>query len=429
MKSEKEIWVDYYNIFLDIKKKLEIEMEWFAIDSCQLLNVMLPYLESIVANGKIIEEKIQMPEILFISKELCISYIKTISELSFSNNLDEIEYWLKEFIQEIQKYIQENKIETLVSELSDCIDWITKDEILTYYEKYIDLWYHEISSLILKEQELKNNIPDTDKQSFFENYPEFEDLVDKDGLTNISLLECEISRYWIYYKDYFLYFDEQIWMISSWYYFFHEFFSAKWHYSNKTHFKLSLNFDKIISRNKYKQLNRFWWYHYWPDFKLESFFTKADKIEFTRKIRLNPKFDNYSWYKIFATEFCIDQRDNSFLIEEIWEKIFKEYFLNRLIHSEFDLENSSISHFDGSILFYDKSSLEIRQNVTLDKRPKLSKKKKKLFRIDWKLEFEDFKKILFAFYFWNEMILEYFDFDEYKKTYSHILDYENWIDY
>jgi hypothetical protein len=53
-----------------------------------------------------------------------------------------------------------------------------------------------------------------------------------------------------------------------------------------------------------------------------------------------------------------------------------------LIHSEFDIKEQKIKHFDGSILFYDFENLNKRKDVLLSTYPKLSDNKYKLFRID-----------------------------------------------
>ena len=103
--------------------------------------------------------------------------------------------------------------------------------------------------------------------------------------------------------------------------------------------------------------------------------------------------------------------------------------MNRLIHSEFNTQFKTINHFDGSVLFYEKIALEKRKSVLLSSRPKLSKSKQKLFRIDGKIGFESYKNILLRFFSGNELLLEYFDIDEYKQTYKDILDYKNGVDY
>jgi len=81
------------------------------------------------------------------------------------------------------------------------------------------------------------------------------------------------------------------------------------------------------------------------------------------------------------------------------------------------------------MLYYERDNLEARKSELLSNRPKLSKTKQKLFRIDGEIDFESYKNILLGFFIGNELVLEYFDFNEYKETYKDILDYDNGIDY
>lgn len=428
--DKKEIILKYYNDILKLKDDLDNEMEWFMIESISSVAIILAHLKCMADYNDLIKDKIFLSPYSFnYDKIITQEIINKIYRIRNEDNIKEIEKGLSEIYLSIIKHINENKFENLFWQLWDCISWITKKEVENFQLVNPELKYNELMDKILREQELKNKTPNITKEEFFEKYPEFFESIDKDWLVNISNLEINWNKEWFYYKDYFIYYDDlflKLWIINSFIYEYLPFYNKSKSYLQ---FKIKVNLDKIICKSNYKELMLLWWMYFWPEFSIDKFFTKSDKTLLIRKQRLNPKFSKYFWNNLTFTDFYIDQINNSFLIEEIWENKYNDIYLNRLIHSEFDINKEKIKHFDGSVLFYDFDNLNKRKEVLLSTYPKLSNSKYKLFRIDWLLDFEDYKNILFWFYDWNEMILEYFNLDEYKEKYKDILDYENWIDY
>ena len=96
--------------------------------------------------------------------------------------------------------------------LDYCPD-ITFDEFKNISDNafdYDDIWTYE--SFVWSVVE-KNNIDyDISKAKFFEKYPEFKELENKHWLTSLLFNNWEFlkrgNRDWLYYKDYFIYFDE-----------------------------------------------------------------------------------------------------------------------------------------------------------------------------------------------------------------------------
>lgn len=426
--NKKELILWYIEkLFLE-KEKFYKEEHLFTSGKIELLYT-INSLKSIANYNDLINSEICLdfyPIPLDIKK---LRYIKELIRLKDENNLKDIKEILDYLYKDLVKFLYNNKVEDICSLLSDHIEWIDLDYVIKYINENNEKDANEIIDFITEDQKIKNITPNISKKDFFEKFPNILELIDKDLLLDITDLEIDYNKEWIFVEDYFIYYDDLFFDLGITNPFIFDFFWLYKNYSDECKFKIKLNFDMIVSKENYKELILLWGLFFWPEFSIDKFFTNSDKVLFTRKKRLNEKFDRYFWNKIYYTDFNIDQRDNSFLIEEIWENKYKDYYYNRLIHSKFNIENNVIEHFDGSILFYDIENLNKRKEKLLSNYPKLSCKKSKLFRIDWKLDFDWYRNLLISFYNDNEMILEYFNLDEYKEKYSHILDYENQIDY
>ena len=127
------------------------------------------------------------------------------------------------------------------------------------------------------------------------------------------------------------------------------------------------------------------------------------------------------WNIIYRTEFFYQPSDHSLSIEEISDNFFDWEFINRYAHMEFDLDENKVTHFDWSINIYDENTKEQRKWFTLDKKIKNSKKHIKLFRIDWKIELNDWQEILLNWFSYNELVYEWIDPISYKSDYKDIL--------
>lgn len=283
----------------------------------------------------------------------------------------------------------------------------------------------------------QNTTPDIPKDNFFEKYPEFTDFLDDEGLFEFDLLKnkylSRCSNYWVYYWDYFIHFHNLWWLnvnerVNCNRFFIMNFYKCYRKYWDTCKFKIKLDFDKIIHKDKYSEVFLMSTWYGPPYIEDKLFINKNDSPLPIRYKRTNSKFDEYMKNNIFFTDFLLDNKNNSYQIEEIWENLYNWLIANRFIHTEFNIEEKKIKHFDGSILLYDTDLYENRKEVNLLHNKKINKDKIKLFKIDWKIEVEDRQDLILTFFINNEMLLEYFDKESYKKLYSHILDYENWID-
>lgn len=312
---------------------------------------------------------------------------------------------------------------TLISLIQDYAPDIDYDFLLENYSQYLAMPVWDAHVEILQEQMAKNFIPDISEAVFLELYPEFESLVDKDWLTNLSNI-TEYNLEWVYYKDYFIHFDwafKKLNLINPFLWDYLYFFDVCRKIWKQVLFRIKLDFNNIVSLKKYKNVTLIWWAYFWPDFKKDSFFESSRKTLFTRKIRDNLKFSEFFNNEIFFTDFFIDQLNHSFQIEEITSNDFWGSLLNRFIHAEFDIKKRLVSHFDGSILLYDIKSIEERKLTLLSKYPRLANPKIKLFRMDGEISSEDLIRLTLSYFERNELVLEYFDNESYKEYYSHLL--------
>lgn len=451
-------------IIVDLSKKLHElgvthceDTHFLLPDTCKIINWVLRSLNSIVVylnNSKWFRKIFNQKREVFkeISKHInsiCDFNIlkdfnkneltSIISEIFEDSDNEKIERNIKNIYLIIDKYREQEKLKSIYLEASDYIENLTIEDILEFYDDFKNISHDDCLDRIMKRQEEINNIPNITKEDFFEKYPEVESLIDKDDLINISsssfptIKSCNPDG--IYLDEYFIYYDKiysDMGMIN---YFGPDFLDFFNHLLNaykdkKTDFKIKLDLEKIISIDNYKRISLLGWTYFWPNYSEREFFTEWEKVLFTRKQRLNIGFMEYFNNDITYTDFYLDQKKNAFMIEEIWENNYKtEFFINRFTHSEININKRNISHFDGSLFYYDSEKIKKRETVNLSEMPKLSFKKCKIFRIDGELEMKDFIFINLLFFNDNEMVLEYFDKDCYDKVYSHILDYKWGVDY
>ena len=105
---------------------------------------------------------------------------------------------------------------------------------------------------------------------------------------------------------------------------------------------------------------------------------------------------------------------------------FDSYYFNRYIHSERVTDKRVFRHLDGAVKVYLKNEYPIRANSRLPNEPR-SHRKVKLFRIDGGLALESWLELIAMFYKSSEMIIEYFNPEEFKLLFDErIRDYKAW---
>jgi hypothetical protein len=125
-------------------------------------------------------------------------------------------------------------------------------------------------------------------------------------------------------------------------------------------------------------------------------------------------------FPLIKTTFYVSDYANNekeFQIEEIvptesQQSAGQKYVLHRFAHFIWNTEDQTFRHFDCSVLIYTKG--EHAKRVKYDWKQLDNKhyakvyKRKKLFRLDGSIELEIIKDLLFSFFRYNELVMEYF---------------------
>lgn len=125
--------------------------------------------------------------------------------------------------------------------------------------------------------------------------------------------------------------------------------------------------------------------------------------------------------KLDCTEFYWSYRNGikTFEIEEISseDNLFDSYYINRYVHSERDINQKILRHFDGAVKIYLQDNYTNRLTSRMPTEFK-SYKKIKLFRIDGDVNIEEWIDLISHFYKGNEMVIEYFDPEQFEKLFG-----------
>jgi len=135
--------------------------------------------------------------------------------------------------------------------------------------------------------------------------------------------------------------------------------------------------------------------------------------------------------KLDRTEFFWSYNKKSvktFEAEEIsdLDYSFEHYIFNKYVHSERNIKEHKTFHLDGSVKVYFQNDYENRFDSNLPKEFKCHKKIK-LWRLDGEIDIKDWIDLISVFYKGNEMIIEYFNPEEFEKMFElHVRDFKKW---
>lgn len=125
--------------------------------------------------------------------------------------------------------------------------------------------------------------------------------------------------------------------------------------------------------------------------------------------------ETHFWWKepeCRVNEPGLSKRFRTLEVEElVVEQSFglaEDTFGCRYVHSEYDLDKASITHFDGAIRAYKGDAYSKRKEMQFNKAGKHSEYTK-LFRIDKPIDMKQWKELVNAFYRGNTLISEYFE--------------------
>jgi hypothetical protein len=145
---------------------------------------------------------------------------------------------------------------------------------------------------------------------------------------------------------------------------------------------------------------------------------EIDKIEPGLTKHLTNEFER-NYYQLSSTEFFwkINKNLREFELEELIESeapTLHDFYGCRYIHSIYDTNKSTFVHFDGAIRGYDSDLYFERIDKKMTEFGRRSQYKK-LFRMDGKIEINDWKSLITHYMQSNPLIYEYFNAEKPKS--------------
>jgi len=260
-------------------------------------------------------------------------------------------------------------------------------------------------------------------------YPELSDFFDKDGLLNISH-DVILHDGGIEYKKHMLHYHQLLrrgYTSNPNFDFTARFLRYYQKTKSKNNFRVAIDHRRIMPKEFYSQIIEFdTWFG--PSFNKTKIDDPAAIGLTVVKRNKNSLFELTN--KLDYTEFFWSYHDGikTFEIEEISDQdyCFENYNFNRYIHSERDIGDKITRHIDGAVKVYLKNTYADRKNSHIPKEMKCYKKIK-LWRIDGDIDLDSWKDLISFFYKGNEMIIEYFNPEEFKRMFElRVRDFEAW---
>ena len=262
--------------------------------------------------------------------------------------------------------------------------------------------------------------PDANQSEVLKVYPELRERFDRDGLLGLDdsfvLMDGGIQ-----YRDHILHYHQFLrrgFTSNPNFDFLGRF--ALYRRKSTNEFRIAIDHRRIMSIEHFQQIMELdTWYG--PHFNRDHL-DDLNKVGLTIIQRERPSvFDLSS--KIDRTEFfwTADRktRIKGFEVEEICsdDTSIETYFLNRYVHCERDTANATLRHFDGAVKVYTNADYPRRTKSQMPKEAKATKKIK-LFRIDGNVDVDEWIELIAMFFKGNEMVLEYFDPEQYEKRFG-----------
>lgn len=256
-----------------------------------------------------------------------------------------------------------------------------------------------------------------------EAYPELADRLDSDGLLRIGE-DTAMMDLGIAYRDHILHY--------------HRFLRGGFSYSSRPNadlawrfgqyfkesggtneFRIAVDHSRLMPKEAYEkvfELSR--WFG--PRFGREKL-DDPRVVGLTLIARDEPEFFAMGGPSALErTEFYWkhDEGIKTLEIEEIStrEHVLDNRYLNRYLHAERDVRARRLRHFDGAVKVYPKDRYEDRLSVHLPDGERC--RKVKLFRIDGNVDVVRWLDMVGHFFSGNEMVLEYFDPDQYHEHFD-----------
>lgn len=342
----------------------------------------------------------------------------------FSKLVEECENWLSAMRQEEINQL----IESLPSSVRQFIEYETKSNQQPDLERIAI--YYLVAEVQAKYHPIKNSWEyNLEKSEVLKVYPELEAKLDKDGLLKIDS-EIELLAGGIVYRDHVLHYHQLLrrGFGSNPNFDFTGRFLAYYYKTRLTNsFRVAIDHRRIMAKEFYQQMYEFdTWYG--PPFDPTTIDNPKTVGLTIVKRNKDSLFELTN--KLERTEFFWSYRDGikTFEVEEISDLnyAFEGYYLNRYIHSERDTRNQVLRHLDGAVKVYLPDRYKIRFQCNIPKEERCHAKPK-LFRIDGDISIPDWINLISFFFKSNEMVIEYFNPEEFKKVFEErVRDFKAW---
>lgn len=259
-----------------------------------------------------------------------------------------------------------------------------------------------------------------DNSEIFKHYPELRSRMDDDGLLTIDE-HLNLFDGGIGYKEHVLHYHQFLrrgYTSNPNFDFIDRFIRYYIKTKKKNQFRIAVDPFRIMPKKFYNHIVEMdkWFGPEFDKCKIDD----PNAIGLTVVKRVKPSIFDLT-NKLDRTEFYWSFRDGikTFEAEEVSEcgYTFDTYYINRYVHSERDVTNQILRHFDGQVKIYLQDTYAKRFDSNMPKEPKCHKKIK-LFRIDGDISVDDWTELLSHFFKGNEMIIKYFNPEQYEQVFG-----------
>lgn len=255
----------------------------------------------------------------------------------------------------------------------------------------------------------------------FTAYPELIECIDEDGLLSFNN-DMTVLPYGIEYKDHLLMYHQ---FLRKRYTnnFNVDFLNVLFAYGASTqgsnHVRIAIDPHRLCPKGEYMgSVEKDYWFG--AHFNLTDL-DDLHAVGLTKHIRARPTLYDTFYGELLATEFYWSARNGlkTLQIEEVCGKkqAYDNYYLNRYVHAQRDVENHRLIHFDGAVKVYRPEGYDERIDSQMPNVPRAFGYFK-LFRIDGDINISVWANLISLFFRDNELVVEYFDPELYASTFG-----------
>ena len=261
---------------------------------------------------------------------------------------------------------------------------------------------------------------DTSDSKLLQEYPELHDKLDDDGLLILDG-DFRPSDVGIGYKDHVIQYHQFLrrgYRANPNFSFLGRFVGYYLQTEPRNQFRVAIDFHRLMPKEALRHILEMdtWFGAIFDRSKLDE--PNATGLTVVKRIKPSI-FDTDN--DLDRTEFYWSRRDEikTLEVEELSGEsyLFDSYYLNRYVHSERDINERILRHFDGAVKVYLQDSYKNRLASQMPAEPR-SFRKIKLFRIDGDIDIDEWIDLISFFYKGNEMIIEYFNPQQFEQLFG-----------